>query len=71
MKTTHNFAIPSSVEFTDDNKNFVKVIGCLTIDEAVTTADAFLEDHGMCVKNGGKLYGDFTEITEPVTFNVG
>lgn len=69
MKNT--IAIPSYVEFTDDNRNFVKVTGCLTMDEAVTTADAFLEDHGMCVKNGGRVYGDYTEISEPVTFNVG
>lgn len=69
MKT--KFITPSTVEFTDDNRNFVKVTGCLTIDEAVTTADAFLEDHGMCVKNSGRIYGDFTDIHEPITFNVG
>jgi hypothetical protein len=40
------------VKFTDDNRNFVKVMFARTMDEAVTAADAFLSGYGMCVKNG-------------------
>ena len=63
----------ATASFTDDNRNFVKVSGAKTMDEAVTAADAFLDEHGMCVKDGGKFYGDQTEIESDgvVNFNVG
>ena len=60
----------TQVQFSDDNRNFVRVTGAKTMDEAVTAADEFLEEYGMAVKNGGQWYGDNTEAEEVVTFNV-
>lgn len=74
------------VNFTDDNCNFVEVLGAETIDQAVTAADEFLQSEAakaedqsseqihivpMCVKNGGRFYGDSTPANGRVTFNVG
>lgn len=65
------------VNFTNSNCDFVEVYGADTMDQAVTAADKFLEsvridnEKAMCVKNGGRFYGDSTPADEYVRFNVG
>jgi hypothetical protein len=67
MKSTEKI----TVEFTNDNRNLVRVIGAETMDQAVTAADEFLAEFDMCVKNGGSLYGSSAEAEAVELFNVG